>query len=164
MVEAMKIMVSFFKRSHACTATLSASNPAAGHHQPTPLLETPGHSQASLGESLVGSLLLSPGSWCAQGSVSARQESISQSCVSSGSSVVGLMVNSSKGLMPYPGLLHPEPLPLQQATVDPYLHTSVQFSHSVTSNSLRPHGLHQVRPPCQSPTHGVYSNSCPLSQ
>ena len=31
---------------------------------PTPLPETPGHSQASLGQSLVGSLLLSPGSWC----------------------------------------------------------------------------------------------------
>ena len=53
-----------FKRSHACTATFSASNPASGHHRPTPLLETPGHSQASLGQSLVGSLLLSPGPWC----------------------------------------------------------------------------------------------------
>ena len=39
-------------------------NPAAGHCQPTPLPETPGHSQASLGQSLVGSLLLSPGPWC----------------------------------------------------------------------------------------------------
>ena len=51
------------KRSHACTAMLSAPNPAAAHYQPTPPLETPGHSQASLGQSLVGSLLLSPGSW-----------------------------------------------------------------------------------------------------
>ena len=33
-----------FKRSHAPTATLSVPNPAAGHHQPTPLLKTPGHS------------------------------------------------------------------------------------------------------------------------
>ena len=39
----------------------------------------------------------------------------------------------------------------------------VQFSHSVVSNSLRPHGLHHTRPPCPSPTPGVYSNSCPLS-
>ena len=62
MVEVMKIMVTSFKRSHACTATFSAPNPAAGHHWPTPPLETPGHSQASLGQSLVGSLLLSPGS------------------------------------------------------------------------------------------------------
>ena len=41
---------------------------------------------------------------------------------------------------------------------------SVQFSRSVMSNSLRPHGLQHDRPPCPSPTPGVYSNSCPLSQ
>ena len=77
MVEVMKIIVTSFERSHACTAALSASNPAAGHCRPTPLPETPGHSQASLGQSLVGSLLLSPGSWCTQGFVSALQESVS---------------------------------------------------------------------------------------
>ena len=77
MVEVMKTMVTSFKRSCARTAALCAPNPAAGHHQPTPLPETPGHSQASLGQSLVGSLLLSPGSWCAQGSVCALQESVS---------------------------------------------------------------------------------------
>ena len=64
MVEVMKIMAAFFKRSLARTAMLSAPSPAAGHHGPTPLLETPGQSQASLGQSLVGSLLLYPGSWC----------------------------------------------------------------------------------------------------
>ena len=41
--------------------------------------------------------------------------------------------------------------------------TSVQFSRSVVSNSLRPHGLQHARPPCPLPTPGVYSNSCPLS-
>ena len=41
MVEVMKIMVTSLKRSHECTATLSAPNPAAGHHRPTLLLETP---------------------------------------------------------------------------------------------------------------------------
>ena len=76
----MKMMATSFKRSHACTATLSAPNPAAAHRRPTPLLETPEHSWASLGQSLVGSLLLSPGSWCIQGSVCALQESFSQSC------------------------------------------------------------------------------------
>ena len=60
----MKIMVTSLKRSHTCTGTLSGPNPAAGHHGPTPPPETPGHSQTSLGQSLVGSLLLSPGSWC----------------------------------------------------------------------------------------------------
>ena len=41
--------------------------------------------------------------------------------------------------------------------------TSVQFSHSVVSDSLWPHGLQHARPPCPSPTLRVYSNSCPLS-
>ena len=59
----MKIMVTSFKKSHECNAILSAPNPEAGHHQAMPL-ETPGHSQASLGQSPVGSLLPSPGSWC----------------------------------------------------------------------------------------------------
>ena len=52
-----------------------------------------------------------PGFWCTQGSVYALQESTSQSCVSSGSSVVGLMATSSKRALPYPSLLHSEPLP-----------------------------------------------------
>ena len=42
--------------------------------------------------------------------------------------------------------------------------TSVQFSSSVVSNSLRPHEPQHARPPCPSPTPGVYPNSCPLSQ
>ena len=41
--------------------------------------------------------------------------------------------------------------------------TSVQFSHSVMSNSLRPHGLQHNRLPCPSVTPGAYSNSCPSS-
>ena len=41
---------------------------------------------------------------------------------------------------------------------------SIQFSHSVISNSLLPHGLQHTRPPCPSPTSKVYSNSCPLNQ
>ena len=39
-----------------------------------------------------------------------------------------------------------------------------QFSHSVMSNSLRPHESQHARPPCPSPRPGVYSNSCPLSR
>ena len=95
MVEVMKIMETSFKRSHACTATLSAPNPKAGHHRSTPPLKTLGHPQASPGQSPVGSLFLSPGSWCTK-LYCALQESISQSCVSSGSSMVGLIVTSSK--------------------------------------------------------------------
>ena len=40
----------------------------------------------------------------------------------------------------------------------------VQFSYSVVSDSLWPHGLQHVWPPCQSPTPGACSNSCPLSR
>ena len=40
----------------------------------------------------------------------------------------------------------------------------VQSSHSVTSDSLWPHGLQHTRPPCPSPTPRVYPNSCPLSR
>ena len=39
--------------------------------------------------------------------------------------------------------------------------SSVQFSRSVMSDSLRPHGLQHARLPCPSPTPGAYSNSCP---
>ena len=42
--------------------------------------------------------------------------------------------------------------------------SSVQLSHSVMSDSLRPHELQHARPPCPSPTPGVHSNSRPLSQ
>ena len=40
----------------------------------------------------------------------------------------------------------------------------IQFSHSVVSDSLRPYELQHARPPCPSPTPGVYSNSCPSRQ
>ena len=39
----------------------------------------------------------------------------------------------------------------------------IQFSHSVTSNSLQPHGLQHARSPCLSLAPKVYSNSCSLS-
>ena len=50
---------------------------------------------------------------------------------------------------------HPQPCIAVQS--------SVQFSHSDVSNSLRPHELQHARPPCPSPTFGVQSVSCPLS-
>ena len=68
------------------TAAISVPDPTAGLSQPTSPAETPGHAQASLDWSLVGLLLLSPGSWCTQGFVCALQESVfPQSC---GSSVI----------------------------------------------------------------------------
>ena len=47
---------------------------------------------------------------------------------------------------------------------DPSIPASVQFSPSVVSDSLWPHEPQHARPPCPSPTPGVYSDSCPLSQ
>ena len=45
-----------------------------------------------------------------------------------------------------------------------YQFNSVQFSHSVVSDSLRPHEPQHTRPPCPSPTPGVHSNSRPSSR
>ena len=61
---------------HCC---LSAPSPAAGHRRQA----FAGDSWASLGQSLVGSLLLSPGPWGTQDPLCALPESVSQSCVSS---------------------------------------------------------------------------------
>ena len=72
----MKAVATSYERSPARTAALSAPSPAAGNCQPMPPQETPGHSRATLGQSLVGSLLLSPGSWSAQ-VLCALQESVS---------------------------------------------------------------------------------------
>ena len=49
-------------------------------------------------------------------------------------------------------------------TIACFQFSSAQFSRSVVSNSLRPHESQHARPPCPSPTPGVYSNSCPLSR
>ena len=73
--------------------------------------------------SLVGSLLLSPGSWCAQGFVCALQESVSP-VLSKFLQLYGVV----NGDLLQEGLCHtqvcctPEPLPLWQATADLYLH------------------------------------------
>ena len=77
MVEVMKTMATSFKRSCARTAEASAPDPASGHSQPKPSLEMPGYPQAGLGQSLVVSLHLSPGSWCTQGFVCALQKFVS---------------------------------------------------------------------------------------
>ena len=52
---------------------------------------------------------------------------------------------------------------VQEGTCDTTF-SSVQFSHSVVSNSLRPHGPQHARPPCPSPTTRTYPNSWPWSQ
>ena len=145
----MKIMETFLKRSHACTATLSALNPAAGHHRPMPLLETPRHSWASLSQSLVGSLLLSPASWCPQGFASALQESVSPVLCKFWQLYGGVngellkrayaIPRSTASRAPAPAADYCWPTPLQE--------TLKQSSVSVSVGSLGP-GAHKV---CLSP-------------
>ena len=81
-----------------------------------PLPETAAHSWASLSQSLAESLLLSPGSWCSQGSAVPSKSLFPQSCVSSGGSMVGLMATSSKRAYATPRFTAPRALPLRQAT------------------------------------------------
>ena len=54
--------------------------------------------------------------------------------------------------------------PLNKSKIICKITLSVQFSCSVVSDSLWPHGLQHTRPPCLSPTPGVYSDSCRLSR
>ena len=90
MVEVMKITVTSFKRSlHA----LLHSVPSA-LQQATTTHASAGDSWTLLGKSgsvSCGSLLLSPGSWCAQVSVCAPKSRFPQYCVRSGSSMVALL-------------------------------------------------------------------------
>ena len=148
MVEVMKTMGTSFERSHAHTATFSVPNPAAGHRWPRPLPETPGtHGQVSL--TLVGPLLLSPGSWCAQGSVCALQESVSPVLCKFWQLYGGLMATSSKRAYaiprsaapkaPAPAAVHCWPVPLQEMLK--------HSSGSVSVGSLGP-GVHKL---CLSP-------------
>ena len=62
MVGEIKVMVTSFKMTSAHTVVFSAPDPTTGHCQPTLPLEIPGHSQASLAQSVLGSLLRFPGS------------------------------------------------------------------------------------------------------
>ena len=145
MVEAMKIMMTSFKRSHAGTATLSAPSLAADHCRPTPPPETSGHSRASLGQSLVGSLLLSPGSWCAQGFVCALPESVSPVLCKFWQLCVGV-----NGDLLQEGSCHTQvcctqsPCPLWQATAASYLHRRQTLKGRSDSVSMGSPGVHKV--------------------
>ena len=73
-----------FLQKHLCqhtatpkTVVVHTLDPTAGHCQPTSLLETPRHSQASLAQSLVRTLVLCLGFWCAQWIVCSLKESAS---------------------------------------------------------------------------------------
>ena len=143
MVEVMKIMVTSFKRAHAGTASLSTPDLAAGHLQPTPLPETPGPSRASLGQSI---WVTAPFSWVLVHNILfvPSKSLFPPSCVNSGSSMVRLMVTSSKRAYAIPMSAAPcgRPLLTRTSTGDTK-HSSI----SVSVGSLGP-GVHKV---CLSP-------------
>ena len=133
MVEVMKIMVTSFKSSHALQHSVPPTLQQAivDPRLPQRLLDTHRQVWVSL---LCGhcSFLLGPD---AHKVLYVPSKSVFlQSCVNSGGSMVGLMATSSKRAMSYLGLLHPEPLPLQQSTADPYLHR--RYSNTVLAQSL----------------------------
>ena len=131
----MKIIMSSFKRSPACTTTLSAPNPAAGYRWPTPpldrLLDTHRQVWVSL---LWGHCSFPQGPGAHKVLFVPFKSLFTQSCVSYGSFMVGLMATSSKRAYVIPSLLHPEPLPLQQSTNDPCLPS--RHSNTVLFQSL----------------------------
>ena len=117
----MKIMVISFIRSCACTATLSAPDPQQAATDPCfcqRLLNTHRQVWVSL---LWGHCSFLLGTGTQKVLFVSSKGLFPKSCVSSGGSMVGLMATSSKRVMPHPGLLHSEPLPLKQATADLYL-------------------------------------------
>ena len=157
MVEVMKITVTSFKRSYACTDTLSAPNPAAGHHWPMPLGHFPGHSKGSLGEPL-GSLifLLGPG---AHKFLFVPSKSLFPiPALSFGSSVVGLMATSSKRgyatlksaapRAPAPAAVHGWPIPPKEMFKHSFVSVSVGFLgpgvHKVCLSTLKVSGRNDV--------------------
>ena len=120
MVEVMKIMLPFFKRSHAHTAVLSAltlqqATTVPGLHQR--LLDTHGQVWVS---PLWCPFLLDPG---------AHRFCLCPARVCSGGSIVRLMVTSSKRAYAIPRSAAPKALPLQQATADLYFNRRHSNTH-----------------------------------
>ena len=128
--------------------SLPCSRPLLTHTSAGDFWTLPGKS----GSVSYGALLLSPGSWCTQGSVCALQESVSQSCVSSGGSMVGLMVTSSNRAYaiprsaapraPAPAAAHCWPVPPQEMLK----HSSVSISEGFLGSGahnicLSPHSI-----------------------
>ena len=129
MGEVMKTMMTSFQRSH--DALLHSVPPALQQATADPRLC--GDSWTLLGKFGSVSCRIStpsrgPG---AQGPLCALLESVSQSCASSGGSTVGQWQPPPRGLMPNPGLLHPDPLPLRRPLL-----TRASSGHSQTQFCL----------------------------
>ena len=167
MVEVMKIMATSFKRSHACTDAWLPPTLQQATTDPH-LLETPRHSGASLGQSLVGSLLLFLGPGGHNISFVPSKSLFPQSCVSSIGSMVELMATSSKRAYAIPRSAVPRApaLGTEAGHCWPVLpqETLKHSSGSVSLGSLGP-GVHKVclSPPSVSSGFGVWFQTwfCP---
>ena len=134
MVEVMKIMVTSFKRSHAGTTALSAPSLQQATTNPRlhwTLLDTHGQVWVSLFWGHC-SFLLGPGTHKLL--FVPPKNLFPQSCVSSGGSLVGLMVTSSKRAYATPRSTAPRAPPLQPSTADPSLHR--RHSNTMLARSL----------------------------
>ena len=135
MVEVLKIMATSFKRSHACTAALSAptlQQATADIQLHQRLLDTHGQVWVSL---LWGHCSFLLGSHAHKVLFVPSKSLFPQSCVSSGSFMMGLMVTSSKRAYAIPKSAAPRaPVPEWQSTADPYHHR--RCSNTVLSQSL----------------------------
>ena len=153
----MKIMATSFKRSHAHSATLSAPNPAAGHHQPMPLPVLDVHGQVWVSV-LWGhcSFLLGPG---AHKVLFMPSKSLfPQSCVSSSGPMVGLMVTSFKRAYaiprstaprtPAPAAVHCWPIPpqvtLKHSSASVFVGTLGSDVHKICLSPLSISGRYRV--------------------
>ena len=128
-------MVTSFKRSHAGAVALSAPNPAAGHHQPTLLPETPGHSMGKSGS--VSCLVTASFSWVLVRTsfcLCSPRVCFPQSSVNSGSSMVGLRLTSSKRAYVIPRSTAPRAPASAAVHADPYL--CRRHSNTVLAQSL----------------------------
>ena len=158
MVEVMKIMVTSFKRSHAGTTALSAPSLQEATTNPRlhwTLLDTHrqvwvnlfwGHCSFLLGPGIHKLLFVPP------------KNLFPQSCVSSGSSLVGLMVSSSKRAYATPRSTAPRAPPLQPSTADPSLHRRHSNAQKqVWLNLCGVPGVHRfcLSPPSSSGRYGV---------
>ena len=138
------IIASSFKRFNACIAVLSAPNPQQATFDPClcwRLLDPHGQIWVNL---LWGHCSFLLGSAVHKVLFVPSTSPFPQSCVSPGGCMVRLTVTSSKRASATPGLLHPEPLPLQQSTAHlPLQETLKHSSVSVSVGSLGL-GVHEI--------------------
>ena len=122
--------------------------------------------------SLIGKLIHTESRWKKDGGVDGRGWEITTGCGFLREALVAQIVKNLPAMREtHPGLIPGSGSSFGEATHSSILAwripwteetgrlRSVQFSRSVMSNSLLPHGLQHARPPCPSPTPGVYSNS-----